>query len=209
MQQHLLELHLIMMNYALSRGYSYQRWTQIANTILFKDSDNVRIHRTRVIHIYEADYNLALGLKWRAAIFKSEKCNNLNEGQYGSRPHRNATDPVLIEELQFEISRATRKAFAQTNYDATSCYDRIVPNLATLASRKFGVPTEVTALNASALQQAKYRIRTDIGLSPTGYKHSDTHPIYGTGQGSANSPAIWCFVSSLLFECYGQLSPPS
>ncbi len=68
MQQYLLELHLNMMNYALSCGFSYQQWTYIANTILFKDSDNVQIHRTKVIHIYEADYNLALGLKWRAAI---------------------------------------------------------------------------------------------------------------------------------------------
>ncbi len=34
-----------------------------------------------------------------------------------------------------------------------------------LASCKFGVPTEITAMNASALRQAEYRICTDIGLS--------------------------------------------
>jgi hypothetical protein len=135
MQQQLLELHLNLLNYALSRGYSYRRWRMIANTILLKDSDNVKIHRTRVIHIYEADFNLALGLKWRTAIFRSEFSRVLNDGQYGSRPRRNAIDPVMIEELQLEISRASRKTFAQTNYDATLCYDRIVPNLAMLASR--------------------------------------------------------------------------
>ncbi len=27
---------------------------------------------------------------------------------------------------------------------------------------------------------------------------------YGTGQGSANSPAIWCFLSSPLFDCYAE-----
>ena len=26
--------------------------------------------------------------------------------------------------------------------------------------------------------------------------------IYGTGQGSANSPAIWCFLSNILSDCY-------
>ena len=62
MQRTLRMFHLDLINYALERGYSYTRWQKIANTILFKDKDNVRLHRTRVIHIYEADYNLVLGL---------------------------------------------------------------------------------------------------------------------------------------------------
>jgi hypothetical protein len=55
---------LALINYALERGYSFQRWQNIVNSILFKDSDNMRLHRTRIIHIYEADFNLAMGLKW-------------------------------------------------------------------------------------------------------------------------------------------------
>ena len=51
--------HLI--NYALERGYSYRQWQTIANTMLFKDPGSFKIHRTRVIHIYEADFNLILG----------------------------------------------------------------------------------------------------------------------------------------------------
>jgi hypothetical protein len=100
-QAALLELHLSMLNYSLERGYSYQRWQEtVANTIIFKDTDNARLHRTRVIHIYEADYNLAHGVKWRAAMQQAEAFRLLNEGQYGSRSFRNnATDPVFIEEL--------------------------------------------------------------------------------------------------------------
>ena len=51
MQQSLAHLHLHLMNYALERGYSYTRWQNIANTILFTDQGCVKIHRTRVIHI--------------------------------------------------------------------------------------------------------------------------------------------------------------
>ncbi len=36
-----------------------------------------------------------------------------------------------------------------------------------------------------------------------------THPIYGTGQGSANSPAIWCFLSSALLDCYDEVAQPA
>ncbi|KAI2497105.1 hypothetical protein MHU86_17422 [Fragilaria crotonensis] len=131
----------------------------------------------------------------------------LNEGQYGSRSYRNAIDPVFIEELQLEISRATRKPVTFTNYDATACYDRIIPTLGMTVSRKFGVPPSVTKMNAETLQLAEYRFRTEMGLAPTGYKqHTAEHPIYGTGQGSANSPAIWCFLLSTLFDCYDSMA---
>ena len=101
-----------------------------------------------------------------------------------------------------EISRLTRTTLVQTNYDATACYDRIVPNLAMVTSRTFGVPDEVTATNASTLLHAKYRIRTDLGLADESYSHCQSYPIYGTGQGSGNSPAIWCFLSSILYDSY-------
>jgi hypothetical protein len=84
------------------------------------------------------------------------------------------------------MSRLTRKTFVQTNYDATACYDRIVPNLA--------VP----------LERASCHVRTDLGMSKEKYTHTNENPIFGTGQGSGNSPAIWCFLSSLLYNCYDE-----
>jgi len=170
--------------------------------MLFKDENNYKIHRIRVIHIYEADYNLILAVKWRQALYHAEKLNWLNPGQYGSRPRRNAWDPVFLEVYQTEISRASRKSLIQTNYDASSCYDRIIPNLAALVSQKFGVASTVVLVNTRTLEKAQYKIRTELGLSDSGYQHCMAHPIYGTGQGSSNSPIIWCFISSVLFDSY-------
>ncbi len=134
----------------------------------------------------------------------------LNEGQYGSRSNRNAVDPVFIEEeLQCEISRATRKPVLLTNYDATACYDRIIPNLGMLVSQKFGVPVCISQSNIKILEKAEYRIRSELGLVSTSYTHSPQQPIYGTDQGSANSPAIWCFLSSSMFDCYDQVVHPA
>ncbi len=198
-----------MLKYPLERGYSYKRWSTVHNTMLFKDTDNVRIHRMRVIHIYEADYNLVLGVQWRIALYQDEAFRELNAGQFGSRPRRNAIDPVFLEELQFEISRLSRKLMVQTNYDAMSCYVRIIQNLAMLVSWKFGVPKHVTQSNARTLEQANFRVRTDLGVSETGYTHSDEHPVYGTGQGSGNSPQIYCFLSSVMFDCYEEINHPA
>jgi exonuclease III len=209
MQNELFDLHLNMINYALERGYSYQRWQKIVNTMIFKDPDNVKIHRTRVIHIYEADFNMVLGLKWRMALYQAEALKQLNDGQYGSRPARNAIDPVMIEELQFEISRISRRMMIQTNYDATACYDRIIPNLAMLASKKFGVHPQVTKTNATTLLKARYHIRTELGVSPESYSHSELMPIFGTGQGSGNSPMLWLFLCCILFAIYASLAKPA
>lgn len=48
----------------------------------------------------------------------------------------------------------------------------------------------------------KYYLQTSLGISSTSYSHSSTTPIYGVGQGAGNSPAIWCTISSLLFDVY-------
>lgn len=168
MQSEILRVHLILMNYALERGYSYMRWRNVANSVLFKEPGNIKIHRTRIIHIYGADYNLMLGLKWQSALLQAEAYDQLNSGQYGSRPKRTAIDPVFLEELQLEMSRITRKTMILTNYDATACYNRIIPNLAMLASRRFGVPREVTLSNARTLEHTDYRIRTELGLATEG-----------------------------------------
>ena len=145
---------------------------------------------------------MVLGLKWRMALYQAKALNQLNDGQYGSQPQRNAIDPVMLEELQLELSRATRRTLIQTNYDAASCYDLIIPNFAMLASRQFGVHQSTTLLNACTLHSAQYHIRTELGLSSTSYHHKEEMPIYGTGQGSGNSPMIWCFISSVLFDCF-------
>jgi hypothetical protein len=61
-----------------------------------KEPGNSKLHRLRVIHIYEADYNLILGLKWREMMHAAEDESLLNDGQYGSRPNRSAHDPVYV-----------------------------------------------------------------------------------------------------------------
>ena len=75
-----------------------------------------------------------------------------------------------------------------------------------ITSRRFGVPKSVTQTNAETLRQARFHIQTGLGMSETHYSHSPGAPIYGAGQGSGNSPMIWCFISCMLFDCYDKMA---
>ena len=55
----------------------------------------------------------------------------------------------------------------------------------------------------SSLVRRFYQFSLGLG-SNTSYRHCKKFPIHGTGQGSENSPMIWCFISSILFDCHNQ-----
>lgn len=108
-QSEILRVHLTLMNYALERGYSYRRWQTVANSVLFKEPGNIRIHRTRTIHIYEADYNLMLCLKrsaisveWWPVWFTSKaQCNGPSIcGRASTRIIKNHTQDSCSYELR-------------------------------------------------------------------------------------------------------------
>ena len=172
--------------------------------MLEMDPGNPKIHRLRVIHLYEADYNLILGVKWRELIHDCEDHHLLHPSLYGARPGRGALDPVFIEELTNEITRLTRKPLIKNAEDATACYDRIIPGIGTLASRSHGLHHQVALVMGRTLEEVKYHLKTHLGVTDEHYQHCTITPIYGTGQGSANSPTIWLVVSSMLFRCYSK-----
>ena len=68
-QEKLRSAHLELLNFALEEGYAFTRWNTIVNTLIPKDTGSSKIHRLRVIHLYEADYNLILGVKWRELLY--------------------------------------------------------------------------------------------------------------------------------------------
>ena len=202
MQGKILEATVSLLNYAIKFGHTYQRWNKVVNVMLQKDPGNPRIHRLRIIHLYEADYNLLLAVKWRQGMYHAESRQLLNDGLYSSRPGRSAQDPAFMEILQNEIYRMSMKSGINFDLDATACYDRIIPSIAALSSRRVGMPKSVVSVNMLMLENAKYHLKTNLGVSDGYYSHQNDTPIYGTGQGSGNSPIIWCFVCSMLFDAF-------
>jgi hypothetical protein len=198
----LLQAHLDIINYCLRHGYSLTRWQNVVNVMILKEANSHRIHRLQVLHLFEADYNLILGVKWRQLMRHAEHNHTLNEEQYGSRSGREASGLNLLEVLKNEISHCSRKPLLNLDNDASSCYDRNIVSLSSLINRKYGQRRQIVMVNASTLKQAKYKLKTELGILYKSYSNSTIFPLHGTGQGSGNSPMIWCFISSTLFNCH-------
>ena len=106
-QKEIATLIVQIINFCIQRGHVLSRWKQIVNTMIFKDVGNYRIHRLRVIHIYEADFNLLLAVKWRELLKSADRAGLINKGQFGGRPGHEATSLALLEELRIDISYLT------------------------------------------------------------------------------------------------------
>jgi hypothetical protein len=128
--------------------------------------------------------------------------NTIHLGQHGAHPGHEATTPVFIEELKNDISYASRKSMINFDNDAMLCYDRIIPALASLLGRCHRLHKNIIFVHATTFREAKYDLKTVLGIADEFYSHCQFYPIYRTGQESATSPLIWTIVSSILFDCH-------
>jgi hypothetical protein len=165
-----------------------------------------KVNKLRVIHLYEADYNLLLKIIWaRRLVWHAHDGKRINEGLAGSRPGKNSIDVVVAKQMKYLFSILTKTGVATMDNDAKSCYDRIIVNLAMIISQYYGLSSQTTALQAKTLKRMKFRLRTALGDSKQSYSHSQETPIHGTGQGSCASPALWLLISSILMDCISDL----
>jgi hypothetical protein len=201
-QKSITSFVLLIISFCIRYGRVLERWKTIVNVMIFKDPGVYKIHRLRVIHIYEADFNLLLAVKWRQLLHSADTSGLLHDGRLGGRPGCKAQSLTFLEELKYDISYLSRRSLFNFDNDATSCYDRIILSLALLVNRKYGQSRQVVAVHAKTLEEARYKLRMALQLSDTEYSHCTQFPLYGTGQGSGNSPCIWLFISSTLFDIH-------
>ncbi|OEU09351.1 hypothetical protein FRACYDRAFT_248200 [Fragilariopsis cylindrus CCMP1102] len=196
------EMHAGMLQTAYDNEHVYSRWEYILTCMLAKEPGIPRIHRLRVIHLYECDLNLMFALFFRELDQHCEDNNLINKGVYGCRPNRRATDPVFVDVTQNEMAMVTRTPLVKFNNDATACFDRILVHLLSLCLQSYGMPKKLTKIFGELLRVARYAIKTGIGISKETYQHSDESPAFGSGQGSAASAQGWGKLVSLLFDIH-------
>jgi hypothetical protein len=124
-QQALFDAHLSLINYALHHGYSYARWKSIVNVMIEKDPGNTKVHRLRVIHLYEFDLGACMAIQWKDMLAASELRGTINDGQFGGRKEREATNLALAEELKIDICHASRKSLGLSMIETMNTIDKL------------------------------------------------------------------------------------
>ena len=204
----ILRCQVIMMNIAIQHGIALDRWSNSVTVMIEKDPGDPKINRLRIIHLFEADFNLFLKLQWGSRLVKrAVKKDLLNSGQYGSTPGKVAMDPVMLAELTTDLSRLLKVNLARFDNDASACYDRIIVMLGMLAARRCGQPENAVSTHAEALRLMKYAIKTVHGVTEKTYHGTPFEVLFGTGQGSGASPAVWLTLVVILMNTVDRLTP--
>ena len=197
-----------MFNVVTRCGLVPKRWCKAVSVLLEKDPGRPSINRLRIIHLFEADYNLFLKIFWaRRLVHRGEEYKQFGESQQGSRKGRRANDAVLLKRLTYDLTRIQRSNLGTFDNDAKSCYDRIINSVAMMAARRLGMPENQVATHAGVLKNMRYVVKTAYGVSESYIQSTSSVFLFGTGQGSGASPAIWLTLSTLMLDTLKELLP--
>jgi hypothetical protein len=116
-------------------------------------------------------------------------------------------DPVMLNQLTNDLCRVLKVNYARFDNDASACFDRIIVALGMLAARRCGMPTEAISTHAKSLELMKYMVKTVYGVSSDSYRGTPFEPLFGTGQGSGASPAVWLSLVVLLLNTLERVIP--
>jgi len=92
------------------------------------------------------------------------------------------------------------------NNDASGCYDRIIVALGMIAALRLNLPKSGAKMHGGALKRMPYYIKTKHGISEAYYRATNSYRLFGTGQGSGASPAVWLTISVILLAALTALA---
>ena len=186
---------------ALDNNIILKRWAQTITTLIPKDEGLIYIHRLRAIHVVEAELQFFSKIIYAKRMVKvAEKHNAITDEQYGGRKGRRAQSVVLNKILYYAISHQKRMDAAFLDNDAKACYDRIVPSLAGIETRKWGLSKKTVDITRSIIENQQFKVKTAHGVSGTSYQYSNDDQLYGVGQGLGWSGAIWMATSNTICD---------
>jgi hypothetical protein len=186
----LIQIQHLLINLAIKTCHTYERWKIVHNFFLEKLPGQPLLEKLRVIHIYEADWNLILKYFISHKLIHQAHLNGtLTPEQAGGRPGRSAIDEATKTVITYETCRLQRLNGGIIYNDAKACYDRIIENLRHITCMREGLSPSIARLHSQTLNQFQYFIKHKGGIGPIPNGHNKPDPFYGVGQGSGDAGA--------------------
>jgi hypothetical protein len=191
---------------AATYGFFLDRWRTVVNVMIYKKPGCLELDKLRVIHLFEADFNLIVGLLFgRRAMHHAADHRLIHKGQYG-QPGGECLDVAFSKILHNIMATLTKTAMGQFESDAASCFDRIVMLFAICGFITLGAPLAAATMWLKTLYRIVHSVKTGFGLSQDCYHYSPATPIIGPGQGSKGGPAACSMITSPLLKAMDQLA---
>ena len=117
-----------------------------------------------------------------------------------------AGSALLQKILTIDQLRAERRAGGIFDCDASGCYDRILPPLASVHLRALGIQQPIATFLARLMFLAKRYIRTTHGVSAQNIGTTKNQQLHGIGQGNGGVPAIWLSHLTIMFKALSSVN---
>ena len=139
-------------------------------------------------------------------VKNSERKHAMNDQQHGSRPRRMTTDALFLARFEKDFIRQLKVNSDHIDNGVTGCFDRIIVSLGMIACRRLGMPLSAIRTQAESLWLMRYDIKHAYGISEDEYQGTIFEPLFGMGQGSGSSPAIWLGLVVILLNAFDHMA---
>jgi hypothetical protein len=174
--------------------------------MIYKNPGVIELDKLRVIHLFEADFNLLVGVFFgRRAMHHQTDHQLIHPGQFG-RPSGECQDAAFDKVLTNMVSTFSQTPMAQFESDATACFDREVMNFVLTCFSTTGAPIGPLRMWEQTLYHIVHRVKTAYGISPGCYKFEADSAIHGPSQGSTGGSGSCSTMTSPLIEGMDRLS---
>ena len=188
----ILDIHRYMLTLPFKYGFVPNRWSQTVQIMLEKDKGSPWTHRLRIIELFDSQLNAGMQIFFgKRMVYKALEMGMLHDSAYGSVPQRTAQDAVVEKIISLDLMRILKISGALFDCDAKSCYDRIIPALQSIFSRRLGIPSRTANFFAKLWYGCKHYVRTKFGVSEDFFVGTFAAVLYGIGQGNGAGPAFW------------------
>ena len=203
--EHILRVMHGIASTAAKRGFYLQRWLRVINVMIYKEPGNFKLEKLRVIHLFEADFNLMVGILFgRRAMFHARDHSLIHSSQ-GGRLGSECMDVAFTKILHFSLAHLTKTPLGLFESDAEACFDRIVMRMAFMSFKAMGAPPKPLQMWEHTLYHIRHELRTGYGESTGSYRYTEESPIFGPGQGSRGGVAAVCAMTTILLRAFDRL----
>jgi len=184
--------------------YPFQviRWSKSHHVLLPKTNPPL-LNKLRNIQILEADYNSYFKCKINHQLLKHKSTAKILQNQmYGGIQQRSSHLAIINQLLINDYIISTKSSAYITKYDAANCFDRMIPNLTSIALTRLGSPHEIGIQLAINSLHTTHRITSKHGLSTYKITRPPSTMWSGIGQGNSVAGPSWLALETSKISTY-------